>query len=324
MGTCSRCGQPMTCDPEDPIAWECLPCDADPRGEIEIARLRATVERMRAELTEERRYLMADEERRKLTGDALHAESQLAAVNAERDAVVTVMDRTEARICELWDAALYRPTEAGPDDSAEVAHLVTRTRNVAEIARRAVNCDTRVAAVRIQFEAQVARVTAERDEARADMAHMREARDKTAAAWKAIQDAAGCEDLKPEHHGAGIIRYLQETGGKAARGLREAHRLREVESRVREIADEVLGLQTPDVTAITLLDGIERSYHRERIGRINVTAERDRLRDLLREARVELDRAVHPGRGAPVRGGLIPRIDAALEGSSGGKNGGGP
>lgn len=55
------------------------------------------------------------------------------------------------------------------------------------------------------------------------------------------------------------------------------------EARIRDIADHVLGIQPADVPSIVLLDAIEREAGRRRIAQLQAEAERDRLRDLLRE-----------------------------------------
>lgn len=46
------------------------------------------------------------------------------------------------------------------------------------------------------------------------------------AAWAAVSKAACCDDLRPEVHGDAIVKYIQETMGRAAqafRGARDAH-----------------------------------------------------------------------------------------------------
>lgn len=55
------------------------------------------------------------------------------------------------------------------------------------------------------------------------------------------------------------------------------------EVRIRDSADHVLGIQPADVPSIVLLDAIEREAGRRRIAQLQAEAERDRLRDLLRE-----------------------------------------
>lgn len=52
--------------------------------------------------------------------------------------------------------------------------------------------------------------------------------------------------------------------------------------RIREIADDILGLQPADADCIDLLDAIEKAYHRERIALAALEAKyQERLDDVM-------------------------------------------
>jgi hypothetical protein len=57
------------------------------------------------------------------------------------------------------------------------------------------------------------------------------------AAWKALSDAAGCEDLRPDHHGEAVLRFVNDTMGQAAKVFEESRTLRIEVEKMRPIVE---------------------------------------------------------------------------------------
>jgi hypothetical protein len=70
----------------------------------------------------------------------------------------------------------------------------------------------------------------ERDALRAEVERMKDA-------WKALSDAARCDELRPEHHGKAVIRFVNDTMGQAAKVFEESRTLRIEVEKMRPIVE---------------------------------------------------------------------------------------
>ena len=78
-----------------------------------------------------------------------------------------------------------------------------------------------------------------------------------------IESAIGYAGARPL---SATVHAVELAIHRSREDLRSAHESLEVyEGRIREIADDIMGLQDPTIPAIVLLDAIAREYHRVRI-----------------------------------------------------------
>ena len=80
-----------------------------------------------------------------------------AADLSDSDRETRMIELAEARVCTLWRSALDGPARADASDSAEMADLVRRTRNVIGALRLAEESRIKAVAARSQLEATIAR-----------------------------------------------------------------------------------------------------------------------------------------------------------------------
>ena len=174
------------------------------------------------------------------------------------------------------DITILKLSEAGRAALAKLAALDAlceqQTRTIALTSERAVKAEKDLAVARELLELR----TAERDACRRNLDAARDDHDADAARMKEERDAATARAEKAEARANRWEAEAERTTGEV------------YEERIRDIADNVIGIQDPHAATVVLLDAIERRCSQERIGRLSAEKARDEVGIQLAAAQARL------------------------------------